>query len=203
MREKPIKVKLSNGANVVVKGANGQDDSFENHREVESALLNDDGDLEATYSPNLESHKLFETPRSSRRLSSIIQKTKSKLSTNEKKQILLNYLFANGENLGITQKGEVLRSMRGVPIQKSSLEAIVERLLDDGGPGSSSPPGTQILRGRLAKDSKYNQLIIKLKEEEADQFGKGKRARKERDERRNLGSGITVGAQHKFRPSKW
>jgi len=66
--------------------------------------------------------------------------------------------------------------MGGVPMKTSSLEAIVERLLDLARPGSSSPPGTNILRGRFAKDLKYNQLILKLKEEglkEEDQYGKG------------------------------
>jgi len=213
MREKPIKVKLSNGANVIVKGSNGQNDSFENHREVESALLNDDGDLEATNSPYLESHRLFETPkiRNSR-----LKKTTSELSSNDKKDILLRYLYANAESLGITQKGEVLRSMGGVPMKTSSLEAIVERLLDPARPGSSSPPGTNILRGRLTKDLKYNQLINKLKE--AGQYGKGfdwqeidcndstLRANCEtrgRQERKRDFTSRSVVAQHKFRPTKW
>ena len=197
MKEKPIKVKLSNGANVVVKGSNGQDDS-----QIETALLNDDGDLETTVAPNTESSRLFETPRSSRvalravrasarernegisrRLSGRIQKkkksSKSELPLLEKKQILLRYLYANSEKLGLTKKGEVLRSMGGVPMKTSNLEMIVEHLLDASGPGSSSPTGTNILRSRLAKDQNFNKLISNLKEGgskeliDSAQYGKG------------------------------
>ena len=214
IRDKPIRVKLSNGANIIVKGSNTGDDS-----KLESAILNDDGDLESTFATNPEPSKLFatssagksavrlqgssnvgerreqsrydnpfETPKFRLSSSRVKKKTPSELSFDDKKKILLNYLFANAESLGITQKGEVLRSMGGVPMKTSSLEAIVERLLDASRPGSSSPPGTNILRGRLGKDLKYKQLIIKLKE--ADQYGKG------------LTSSSLV-AQNKFKPTKW
>jgi len=192
MNEKPIKVKLSNGANVVVKGANGQDDT-----QMESALLNENGDLETTLAPNSEPSRIFaassgikanpyETPKSSRRLSSRIEKkkksTKSELPSLKNKQLLLRYLYANSEKLGLTKKGQVLRRIGGLPIKTSNLELIVEHLLDASGPGSSSPPGTSILRSRLAKDLTFNKLMLKeggskeLRENElrdTGQYGKG------------------------------
>ena len=194
MNEKPIKVKLSNGANVVVKGANGRDNS----QQMESALLNDNGDLETTLASNSEPSNLFtassgirvnpfETPKiSRRRLSSRIEKkkssTKSELPSLKQKQLLLRYLYANSEKLGLTKKGQVLRSMGGLPIKTSNLELIVEHLLDASGPVSSSPPGTNILRSRLAKDLNFSKLMLKeggskeLRENElrdAGQYGKG------------------------------
>jgi hypothetical protein len=183
-KEKPVKVKLTNGLNIITK-PNASNNG------AQSAIVDENGDLDSIEDDSFhsvgDSESEYKTPRHSRR-----EKFNKEKFNTEKKNILLNYLLDNKEKFGITERGQVMRTGSGNPVKGAVLGEIVERIVDPS-LGSVSPPGTGNLRGKIQKDRYIIKLLgtkkglLPLPTQEGHGFNFKKRP----------------SSFMKFRPSKW
>ena len=197
--ERPLKVREENGAKMMFKP------SVSEKTAPQTVIVGDDGELDESFIQNPSTTKASTsmpskednatsrwedfkiTPRATRSTFNINKKT-TKMSDEERRSILLGYLYNNAEKLGITKKKGVRRTLHGSPMKTANFDRIVDRILNPG-PGSFSPPGTSQLRNRLIKDEAFKKLSKEL-----GLFGSGVGG-----EQKGKGLGILSS----FKPTKW
>jgi hypothetical protein len=180
IKDRPMKVKLENGANLLAKPST--DD-----KSVDAILIDSTGDLDDTaiysehdgnrsrrdsiHSSNRSRRDSLHSSNRSRRDS--IASVESNYKTPESSgktakdypanllnkpegKSLYDYLMADPDKFGLTKDGKV---MRGRTLVKSSnIGEIIEHLIKSNTIGSASPPGTNAIRSKLANDEFYKNL---------------------------------------------
>jgi len=199
-KDRPLKVRLDNGAPVLIKPAAG-DDVIEKPTKTEippfqAGSFEDDvfeqvpvGEEDITPEKYKQHAESFRTPTSSTPKARRASLRKAKQTAHEGElSRAINALYEHVRNdpqkFGLSSEGEsILSTTHKKPIVGSSTLTSLEHIVR-GTPGS--PKGTSALRYRLASDPYYRQLMGTL------QLGEGKKRTKKQHQ-----------PALKFRPSKW
>ncbi|KAL3081112.1 hypothetical protein niasHS_011937 [Heterodera schachtii] len=158
-KERPVRVQLSNGAQLLNKTVEtgvqvrpGPDEPMD-----KSVLITDEDEDEEIEVPK------FLTPINLKAGSSRSPRTNKKAAKQqkltEKKDHLLAIIMSDPQRFGATEHGQIINPKTGREFIDSDLGWSIERLVDPRPENAPSPSGTNELKKKLAKDPQASRLL--------------------------------------------
>ncbi|KAL3078628.1 hypothetical protein niasHT_035111 [Heterodera trifolii] len=158
-KERPVRVQLSNGAQLLNKTVEtgvqvrpGPDEPMD-----KSVLITDEDEEEEIDVPK------FLTPINLKVGSSRSPRTNKKAAKQqkltEKKDHLLAIIMSDPQRFGATERGQIINPKTGREFIDSDLGWSIERLVDPRPENAPSPSGTKELKKKLAKDPQASRLL--------------------------------------------
>ncbi|KAL3090511.1 hypothetical protein niasHT_027002 [Heterodera trifolii] len=158
-KERPVRVQLSNGAQLLNKTVEtgvqvrpGPDEQMD-----KSVLITDEDEEEEIEVPK------FLTPINLKVGSSRSPRTNKKATKQqkliEKKDHLLAIIMSDPQRFGATERGQIINPKTGREFIDSDLGWSIERLVDPRPENAPSPSGTKELKKKLAKDPQASRLL--------------------------------------------
>ncbi|KAL3084403.1 hypothetical protein niasHS_008558 [Heterodera schachtii] len=158
-KERPVRVQLSNGAQLLNKTVEtgvqvrpGPDEPMD-----KSVLITDEDEDEEIDVPK------FLTPINQKAGSSRSPRTNKKAAKQqkltEKKDHLLAIIMSDPQRFGATEHGEIINPKTGREFIDSDLGWSIERLVDPRPENAPSPSGTKELKKKLAQDPQASRLL--------------------------------------------
>ncbi|KAL3100269.1 hypothetical protein niasHS_000693 [Heterodera schachtii] len=158
-KERPVRVQLSNGAQLLNKTVEtgvqvrpGPDEPMD-----KSVLITDEDEDEEIEVPK------FLTPINQKSGSSRSPRTNKKAAKQqkliEKKDHLLAIIMSDPQRFGATDRGQIINPKTGREFIDSDLGWSIERLVDPRPENAPSPSGTKELKKKLAQDPQASRLL--------------------------------------------